>query len=63
MMQCFLLKNWRRIKISHTLRTPHPTFEDTAKLIKVVICGNNTVVQSETSLQNKAETMQETKPE
>lgn len=56
-------ENWKRIKISHTLRTPHPTFEDTAQLIKVVICGSNTVVQTETSLQNKAETIPETKPE
>lgn len=55
-------ENWKRIKISHTFRTPHPTFEDLAKLIKVVRCGNKTIVQSETSLQNKAETIQETKP-
>lgn len=56
-------ENWKRIKISHTLRTPHPTFEGTAQLIKAVICGSNTVVQTETSLQNKAETIPETKPE
>ena len=55
-------ENWKRIKISHTLRTPHPTFEDIAKLIKLVICGNNTIVQSETSLQYKAETIQKTRP-
>lgn len=55
-------ENWKRIKTSHTLRTPHPTFEDIAKLIKLVICGNNTIIQSKTSLQYKAETIQETEP-